>query len=160
MMQAAIVGTLYRGDRQADRFDVHRPSTLRAGPGQALDAIIQDLSACGCRIHGRFSLRPGETVQIGLAGVGVRAATVVWTEGDVAGCEFAQWLSYEDIKQTTSAQTIIDINFRAHEVGERAIDAQDVPRLQFRSRIAIILAGGLLAWFGLIAAILMVLNSV
>lgn len=150
-MQAAIVGTLYRGDRQADRFGVNRRSTLRAGPGHAVDAIIQDLSACGCRIHGQFSLRPGETIQVGLAGVGARTATVVWSDGDVAGCEFAQWLSYEEIKQTSTAQTLIDVDFRGTENAISTSDVAVQPRLKFRARLGLILAGGLFGWLTLIA---------
>ena len=150
-MQAAIVGTLYRGDRQADRFGVHRPSTLRAGPGHAVDAIIQDLSACGCRIHGQFSLRPGETIQVGLTGIGARAATVVWSDGDVAGCEFTQWLSYEEIKQTTTAQTLIDVDFGGTEKAVSTPGVAVDPRLRFRARIGLILTGGLLGWLAVMA---------
>lgn len=62
-------------------------------------ARIHDLSANGCRLQAFARFQRGEPLVLVLPGLIVRAAVVVWTEDDHAGCRFAAPLEPAELAQ-------------------------------------------------------------
>lgn len=54
---------------------------------------VADLSITGARLLTLAPLAPGATIMVTLPGQKPRAATVMWSDDHVAGCEFAEPLS-------------------------------------------------------------------
>ena len=77
----------------ADRRHTARPGYGRAGTLRIADAppsevVVDDLSRDGCRIQTALPLKPDMAVAIGVAGVGIIAARVVWHGPEGYGCAF------------------------------------------------------------------------
>lgn len=111
-MQSVMRATLYRLERSSERLAIGRPSTLRGPDGKPVDVRIEDLSATGCRLGIPFSLQADEEVMIGLPGVGMRSARVIWTEAGQAGLAFADPISFTDVEETRAADPLMHVDFR------------------------------------------------
>lgn len=108
---AGLQATLYRIERTAERLPVERPSTLRGPDGKPIDATIEDLSITGCRLTLPASASIDEEVMIGLAGVGIRAARVVWSRSGQFGCAFDKPLTMAELQLAQFARTVEDGRF-------------------------------------------------
>ena len=96
MMQTNIAAKLYPSDRATDRIVVNRPSTLRDHTGAPLDVVIENISEGGCRLRCDRAMDVEGDIRIGIAGIGIRHAQVIWNEGDILGCAFDNPLSQSD----------------------------------------------------------------
>lgn len=74
--------------RREDRSPVVVPGRINELGARSL-CRVADLSVSGACLHTHAPLTPGNSVMVTLPGQKPRAATIVWTEGFVAGCEFA-----------------------------------------------------------------------
>lgn len=161
-MQAHIAAKLYRSDRASDRVSLGRESTMRDEHGAPVDIVIEDVSESGCRIRLGEPPASGEVIRIGIAGIGVKMATVIWHDAAVAGCAFAKPLTPFELEKTLTADTLVMGSFAPHDaVAPVVVDpAQDVGRdLGPRDKFFIMLAAAAAAWipflilFRLIAAL-------
>jgi hypothetical protein len=104
--------TLYRLERSSERMAIGRPSTLRGSDGKPVDVQIEDLSATGCRLGVPLALHTDEEVMIGLPGVGMRSARVIWTEAGQAGFAFSDPISFLEVEETRAADPLTHVDFR------------------------------------------------
>lgn len=69
-----------------------RPVNLAAmleGAGTSLQRVlIRDLSEKGCRVYAEAPIEKGSILMVQLPGMEVLRATVVWSDGNEAGCVF------------------------------------------------------------------------
>lgn len=87
-LQARTVEEYIAGRREEDRVSIGRACVLRAPGRPPVHSALLDLTRHGCRIRTGHPLAVGESVLLGLAGVGTVEGTVVWGEGTQYGCEF------------------------------------------------------------------------
>jgi hypothetical protein len=83
----ALLATLHDHRRAAERQALDADATLRVD-GRPLDALIANISASGCLFVCSTPLEIGDTMTIGIAGVGRRLARVVRAEGQRFGAAF------------------------------------------------------------------------
>ena len=138
--------------RSSDRHVVERISTLRTG-GAPSDVTIDDLSLTGFRMSGVHGLHEGDLIKIGLAGVGVREAAIVWLGDGVAGCSFSNPIAQFELERTISASTVVKGQFSADpvtpvEIDERVSEEQVKPG---RRGPKFFLAAAVISWAGVVA---------
>ncbi len=145
---AGLQATLYQIDRGAERLNVERPSTLRGRDGKPVDATIEDLSITGCRLTLPDSETIGEYVMIGLAGVGIRSAQVIWSEANNIGCAFDKPLTAAELETVQVAQTVAAGHFPAPPVLilPNLEDIAETPKLPLHMRVGIIIGLALASW--------------
>lgn len=160
-MTAPYRTVLHRFYRSFKRHAMNRVSTLRGDDGTPIDVMLEDVSASGCRISGSPALVPHEAVMIGLAGLGARPARIVWSQDGRAGCRFDIALSAAEFERTQEGGTVITGAFPLTVAPTRPAalaltqEAGAEPRLQSRTRLAIICLAALTSW-GMMAVALMI----
>ncbi|HEX7856078.1 MAG TPA: PilZ domain-containing protein [Sphingobium sp.] len=136
---------MWQTDRSAVRTQVDKASTIRTGDGVPLDVVIENLSHSGFKIECLANLAVGEEIALGLAGVGVRAAIVLWSNGSTAGCRFNDPISQAEMEATIAASTVIDAS---NVWGPLPSENAAVPQRRYstRRKLALVLAATLAAW--------------
>lgn len=86
-------GILHDARRQ-DRSAVVVPGRINDVGARSL-CRVADLSITGARLLTHTTLAQGASVVVTLPGQTPRDATIVWSDGHVAGCKFAEPLSEE-----------------------------------------------------------------
>ena len=99
----AVVATLHRKGRIAERHRVSLPGTLRDPEQQPFDVVVEDLSRSGFRVPSDAALDVGDVVSLGLPGVGTCRAFVVRQAGDRYGCMFLTPLSAIELQAVLAA---------------------------------------------------------
>lgn len=90
-----------------DQRDVERypvlvtPATVRPHGEPPVTAVLNDLSAFGCRLSTPADHAPGERVWLRLSGGLPVAATVVWAAEGLAGCRFDAPIARETVRALT-----------------------------------------------------------
>ncbi len=79
-------------DRCAERVTISIPAALRPSGGPKIHAIVRDLSIAGFSCEVVTSMRPGALCWLTLPGLASQQAEVVWNNGQMAGCAFANLL--------------------------------------------------------------------
>ena len=128
----ALAAKLYSTNdvRQASRFAVEVDATLRDPANAPVDTIVLDLSTGGFRATAPGPIAKGASVRLGLPGLGVNPATVVWQSGNVIGCQFDRPISEVDIERAQSARTVVEGGFVVeHSAPVRAAQAASNGRL-------------------------------
>ena len=90
MNVTTLVATLYCHEaRGGARHAVALGGTLRDPVRAPHDVLVSEVSATGFRIPATVALAPGDSITLGLAGIGARAARVVREDaGGQYGCAF------------------------------------------------------------------------
>jgi hypothetical protein len=149
---SSIRALMWDTRRSSDRHVVERLSTLRSGDAPS-DVTIDDLSLTGFRMSGVHGLNEGDLIKIGLAGVGVREATVIWLGDGVAGCSFSDPIMQLEFERTISANTVVDAQFRADSVIPVEFDERgDEDQVKSgRHGLKIFVAATVISWAGIVA---------
>jgi len=79
--------------RTTPRFALNAPIQVRTRGGNAVEALLIDLSTTGCRFQSLNTLSPGTTLYIRMEGLSSIGASVVWSHDMFAGAVFATPLS-------------------------------------------------------------------
>ena len=146
-MHSIMRATLYRLERTSERLPVGRPSTLRASDGDPIDVRIEDLSTTGCRLNTPMPVEIDEEIMIGLPGVGMRPARVIWQQEDEAGCAFIAPLAYADVEATRTSETLMHVDFGTRPIPSIALDVPlEGEFVSPRAKLFVILGGALAAW--------------
>lgn len=95
--------------RRAARRRTNAPSTLRANAMGPIDTFVHDISATGARIECEARLALGDSVSIGLAGVGQVRAIVVWQRDGQYGLDFVTPLPPEEADRAFAGGTVISL---------------------------------------------------
>lgn len=80
-------------DRSAPRTRIMIPAQLRASGNRAFQTVVNDLSLSGFSATAVNRMHPGSICWLTLPGLESLQAEVVWWEGGMAGCAFANLLS-------------------------------------------------------------------
>lgn len=135
---------LERNIARADaRHAVEKNSTVRDRAGTPYDVVLENLSRTGFRIRSRYRLVPDDEIVVGLAGVGTREATVVWSKDQYAGCQFRHPISQEDVNGLLRAADVVVVGPFTRNLA--------VPPFSKRRRAAIITVAAIAAWLIFIA---------
>ena len=96
---------------RAERTAVDRPGTLRERARFVTDIVVEDLSRTGCRICTDADMSVGTLISIGIPGVGMQAARVVRSEGNVHGCSFLLPITEADVLKSQTVVTVENLAF-------------------------------------------------
>jgi hypothetical protein len=149
-----IAAKLYRDVRGAERSDVHLDATMRDAGWTPTDVVIINISTSGVLLEVSADIPIGESITIGIAGIGLVPSRVVRRHGRTLGCEFRTPVAAARIAEATQAQTVVALPFLS---GPLRIDAE--ARWSRRTRLAILLMAGISAW-GTVAAILVLVHAI
>lgn len=95
----SIKAILYSSNRGAERVTMDRASTLRDEDDRPFDVQIEDISLTGFRLRLPFAAMVDQDITIGVPGLGVRTATIVRSEGKIAGCVFERPLDPGELQK-------------------------------------------------------------
>jgi hypothetical protein len=142
---------LHDHERAAERQVLDADATLRVG-GRPVDALIANISTSGCLFVCADPLAVGDTLTIGIAGIGRRPARVVRALDTRYGAEFEVPLSPEDMEAAASAQREIVVPFPMTIVSPAADDDEvaSAPALAVSTRMAIVAGLAVATWAVLI----------
>ncbi len=107
-----MIARLYGQTRGAQRHAVEIDATLRGPDREAVDIVIEDLSASGFCIPSVSNIEPGTRFSIGFPGLGIRSATAVRDASGRYGCKFAEQLSESELKTALSAEPLEPLALR------------------------------------------------
>jgi len=125
-----INATLVPDARVAERRQTELRATARTADGRPDDVTVFDVSLSGFRISAVPDLAVGSQLTLGLSGVGTRRATVIRQAGDAMGCAFDEPLSYAELRDALTGDTVVQVNFAQPDAdpGASADDAADEAR--------------------------------
>ncbi|MFC3441723.1 PilZ domain-containing protein [Sphingobium rhizovicinum] len=144
-MQTNIAAKIYPLERTVDRFVVNRPSTMRDQEGAPIDVVIEDISETGCRIRSDAIPAIDDEIRIGIAGIGIRNARVIWSDDRSFGCTFDDALSAHNVAMTMEAATLVQGVFEKPGIGP-APEATPDGALGPRSKLLIIVGAAAFSW--------------
>lgn len=106
----ALLATLHDHRRAAERQALEAGATLRVD-GNPHDALIANISASGCLFVCERKLEVGDTVSVGIAGLGRRDARIVRTLDSRYGVEFVTPLLPSEIETAAAIpdETVIPL---------------------------------------------------
>ncbi|MBI0477206.1 PilZ domain-containing protein [Sphingomonas sp. MA1305] len=145
----SFVAKLYEDDRSAERYPVLLDGTLRNPQAEPQDVVIDDLSATGFRTATARGLAVGDTITLGIFGVGLRTARVQRASDGHYGCQFVAPLTAEELASALAGLAPPDpIRFPAPELGASVAVDQPVREwsLSPRMRVLCITAVGVAPW--------------
>jgi len=146
----AIAAQLFRDDRGAERHSVGFDATLRDPDRMPLDVVVEDLSSTGFRVLTSADLAPNAEIGLGLAGIGMQRARVIWRAGNSYGCEFLTPLKGDDLRAALSAPSSEPVALRPADDRGAGIAASATPGarqgLSPRARLFAIIASAIAAW--------------
>lgn len=122
----AFQATLVPDGRTAERRQTDLRATARGEDGRPDDVTVFDLSLSGFRISAVPGLAIGSTLTLGMSGVGVRRAIVIRGAGEALGCAFEQALSYDELHNALTGDTVVQVDFVAAD--ETRTDAESGER--------------------------------
>ncbi len=160
----ALAAQLYRDARAAERFRVGLDATLRDPEHMPIDVMVEDLSASGFRVLTATDLAVGVEIGLGLAGIGMHRAAVIWCEGGVCGCAFVQPLTKAVLDRALGAPSTAPVALpRVGPWGPVPVDAnpdeRPVRKLPIPVRLLVIVVLSVLAWLSVIALGLLVVRG-
>lgn len=122
----ALAARIHRAARGHDRTFVDIAGTLRDSASTAMDVVIEDVSLTGFRIQPGPDLTIGESISLGVSGMGVRAAEVIRQGAYGYGCEFSYPLAVAELDAVLAGKSVDPIPF------PRVLAAVAVPPAQDR----------------------------
>ena len=142
-------------DRSA-RKSVLRDSTLRHGDNLPVDVQVTDLSTTGFSVDAPLDLEIGALVGLGLGGAGTASARIIRRANSTYGAQFLQPLDPDRVDAAFKYSEILaSIGGNAAVVsGEDRVEDGGVDdhrlgepdKLSRRTRLAVMLAAGSVAW--------------
>lgn len=150
-----IAARLYQDGRWAERHSVELEATLRDSAWAPVDVAIEDLSHGGCRVVAAVDLAVGNSIALGIAGIGTREAKVVWGAAGIFGCEFIAPLSDADLRAALAGPVSTPIAFPktplpTPQPTPPVVQGWQRPageaKFSMRTRLAIIVGSAVLAW--------------
>ncbi|WP_298394720.1 PilZ domain-containing protein [Sphingobium sp.] len=144
-MQTNIAAKLYPLQRTVDRFVVNRPSTMRDQEGAPIDVVIEDISETGCRIRSDAPPMIDDEIRIGIAGIGIRSARVIWNDDRSFGCTFDDALTANDVAMTLEAATLVQGAFEKNGIAA-APETRPADELGPRAKLLIIVGAAAFSW--------------
>lgn len=134
-------------DRRAvDRTDLGRPGTLRIGDVAPTEIVVADLTRDGCRISTEVALSARDIVSIGLPGVGIVTAQIIWYGPSGYGCEFVTQLPSGAVTAAFLPCNIHRLDRPGHDTASRAAPPLMIEKWPARRRALCLGMASLTAW--------------
>lgn len=152
----ALAAELYLDSRGTDRRDVELDATIRDERARPVDVTVTNLSRAGFAVEATIELTIDNELGIGIAGVGIRPATVVWRAGQLYGCRFKRPLTPSDFERALISESVVTASFGvAAGEAENEAAAVFVPeyKLPMRARLAVIVGSSALLWAPIIMGV-------
>jgi transcriptional regulator with XRE-family HTH domain len=99
-MEARMPMTVYLNDTprstgkgRASRRQLRLPLHGSKATGAEIEALVHNISATGMLVESKAPLEIGEVIEVNLPHSGKTATRVIWTSGDLAGCQFEMPIS-------------------------------------------------------------------
>lgn len=148
----ALAAKIHRAARGHERQFVDMAGTLRDSASAAIDVVIEDLSRSGFRIQPGHDLTIGESISLGLPGMGVRSAEVVRHSDYGYGCEFLNPLGAEELTAVLAGTSVDPIPFPLSRLGAFSPDTPDPAERPYSRKVRLLAALGFaaMAW-GMVA---------
>jgi hypothetical protein len=89
----SLYETAAQEDRSAKRIRVQIPAMLRPSGGRGFHTVLRDISLSGFSVNSLSRMRSGMVCWLSLPGLEALQSEVVWWEGGVVGCAFANLMS-------------------------------------------------------------------
>lgn len=105
------------GKGRASRRQLRLPLHGSKATGAEIEALVHNISATGMLVESGAALEIGEVIEVNLPHSGKTATKVIWTSGQLAGCQFEMPIS----PATLSAAQLRSV------VGPDAHTAEDLP---------------------------------
>jgi hypothetical protein len=145
-----FVAKLYDDDRSAERYPVLLDGTLRNPQAEPQDVVIDDLSASGFRTATARGLAVGDTITLGIFGVGLRTARVQRAGDGHYGCQFVAPLTAEELASALGGLTPPDpIVFPGQGLVQQpgtGVSVEPEWSLSGRMRLLVIGAAAVIPW--------------
>jgi len=143
--------------RSIDRRDVDIDATIRDQNARPVDVTVTNLSRAGFAVEAAIDLPVDHELAIGIAGVGIRSAAVVWRAGQLYGCRFTRPLTPAEFERALVADSVVTADFAPRPTGgqpelEPAAMFQPEYKLPLPARFAVIVGSSALLWSGIILA--------
>lgn len=81
------------GKGRASRRQLRLPLHGSKATGAEIEALVHNISSTGMLVESKAPLEIGEVIEVNLPHSGKTAARVIWTSGDLAGCQFEMPIS-------------------------------------------------------------------
>ena len=79
-------------DRCSPRKSIKIKASLRKAGDTGFDVVVKDISLAGFACEAVTSMRAGATCWLTLPGLGSQQSEVIWNDGAMVGCSFANLL--------------------------------------------------------------------
>lgn len=123
----AFQATLVPDGRTAERQQTDLRATARGADGRPDDVTVFDLSLSGFRISAVPGLAIGSTLTLGMSGVGTRRAIVIREAGEALGCAFEQALTYDELRDALTGDTVVQVDFVSTIAGDEGAESDERP---------------------------------
>jgi hypothetical protein len=152
-----LAAELYLDSRSLDRRDVEIDATIRDQFSRPVDVTVTNLSRAGFAVEAEIELTVDAELGIGIAGIGIRPATVIWRAGQLYGCRFTRALTPSDFERALVAENVVTAAFNQIAVRQAEVEgeAQAAPeyKLPLPARFAVIVGLSALLWTGIVLAV-------
>lgn len=140
------------GERRQDtRHPLDAAATLRVARTVPRDVLIHDLSAGGCQFVSAKPIALGSSISVGIAGVGMREATIVRSHAGLHGCAFEQPLNATELNRAGRIDTVHSGHF-VIPAGSELLEPS-LGKYSGATRLGVLLASAAAAWALLILGI-------
>ena len=149
----ALLATLYDPRRSDERQAADVSATIRVD-GTPADALIVNLSASGCLFVCSEPLEVGDTMSIGIAGVGRRPVRIVRALGSRFGAEFEEPLTLVELRAAVSStdDSVITFPLISPVSSHVAETVYQNEKYSYRVRLGIIIFLVVTSWIMLLIA--------
>jgi hypothetical protein len=156
-----LAAELYLDSRSLDRRDVEIDATIRDQFSRPVDVTVTNLSRAGFAVEAEIELTVEAELGIGIAGIGIRPATVIWRAGQLYGCRFTRALTPSDFERALVAENVVTAAFNPAAVrqieneaeGQAQAQATAEYKLPLRARFAVIVGLSALLWTGIVLVV-------
>jgi hypothetical protein len=142
----AIAALLIVEDKvpRADRIVREVDATVRVAHSGAHDALVMNLSVSGCLVDTSIDIVEGDTVSIGINGLGMISGEVIRRKGHTYGLRFSSPLSNAEIAEAGRHDVVVLFRPEPEAAFETSMPNPD--RWSRRARLSILLAASGLTW--------------
>jgi hypothetical protein len=138
--------TAFELDRSM-RLAIGHAATLRDASPTPIDIVVEDISQTGCLFHTTTALAVGETVSIGIPGLGLCHGRISRADHPLYGCAFFKLISTDDIAAPDENVIVADFAASADPSMTHASSVgSPVAKLRLRTRFVIIVGASLFLW--------------
>lgn len=144
----AVPAEEWRKRRSAARRPVAIAATLRDVERRPFDVAVTDLSETGFRVPSAADLSPGTVITLGVTGLGMRPARVIWRKAGSYGCEFVQPISEVALDQAAAGLAREPLRLQTTPIFTPVVNGaeQTVFPLPAPLRAALVLSMALASW--------------